>query len=216
MHCPLCHGEKTSHYLNIDDGFRGNSDYFQCSECDLIFLDPARRLSPDAEKARYDLHQNSLDDPGYVDFLNRLVNPLCEMLSSGAKGFDFGCGPAPVLSVLMERKGYRMSFYDPFYAPDLDWRKQSWRFITCTEVLEHLFEPGSVIADLDRTLAGPGSLIAVMTQLFSEEIDFKDWWYRKDPTHVCFYSRRSFNWIAGNFEYETVYPDKNVIFLIKK
>lgn len=216
MLCPLCNAADASFFFSTPDHFRGDCNYFKCPACDLVFLDPVRRLSQTEEKARYDLHQNSLEDAGYVEFLNRLIVPVSRALKPGARGLDFGSGPAPVLAALMQRAGFAVEFYDPFYAPELDWENRKWDFITCTEVLEHLFEPGQVFEKLSRVMSGPGSLIAVMTQLMSPEIDFSSWWYRKDPTHVCFFSRKSLDWAADRFGFEVSCPDKNIIFLTRK
>ena len=50
--------------------------------------------APDKEKARYEQHQNSGSDEGYVAFLKQLSDPLAGMLREGARGLDFGAGPA--------------------------------------------------------------------------------------------------------------------------
>ena len=36
-----------------------------------------------------------------------------------ARGLDFGCGPGPALTLLMEEAGFaKMNLYDPFYFAD--------------------------------------------------------------------------------------------------
>ena len=54
----------------------------------------------------------------YREFLSRLEHPPnVPKLPAAAEGLDFGSGPGPTLSVMLEEQGYRMSLYDPFFAP---------------------------------------------------------------------------------------------------
>jgi hypothetical protein len=56
-----------------------------------------------------------------------------------------------------------------------------------------------------------------MTLFIKEEIDFQDWWYRRDPTHVTFYHQDTFEHIAECFGLEVVKSnDKNIILLKKR
>ena len=84
--------------------------------------------------------------------------------------------------------------FDPYYFPEIK-LEGKYDFITCSEVVEHLYQPGTEIQKL-QSLIKSGGILGVMTQLYSEEIDFADWWYRRDPTHVCFFQRQTMEWIA--------------------
>jgi hypothetical protein len=53
-----------------------NRRYFACGTCHLAFVHPQDYLSADEERAFYDTHENSIEDEGYVRFLNVLVEPL--------------------------------------------------------------------------------------------------------------------------------------------
>ena len=80
--------------------------YYRCQNCALIFVDHAHLLSTEDEKARYELHQNSLRDAGYRAVLARLTTPLARCLGNPPlNGLDFGCGPGPVLPLMMEEMG---------------------------------------------------------------------------------------------------------------
>ena len=70
--------------------------YFGCPGCGLVSADPASHLSPEDERAIYDLHQNDPADARYRAFLARLADPLRAKLVPGMRGLDFGCGPGPV------------------------------------------------------------------------------------------------------------------------
>lgn len=191
IHCTLCAGIQTSRFAS--DSRR---PYLRCAACGLVFVPPAYYLSRDAERAEYDLHQNNVDDPGYRAFLSRLSQPLCERLSPGARGLDFGCGPGPALAQMMAAAGFEMALYDSFYASDTAPLAQQYDFICATEVVEHLHHPGR---ELERlwSLLRPGGWLGVMTKLVRDAEAFTNWHYKNDPTHVCFFSTRTWQWWAG-------------------
>ena len=90
--------------------------YLRCENCNFVFVPFEFHLSPEAEKERYDLHQNSEDDDDYRNFLSLLLKPLLSKLPRGAQGLNFGSGPEPVLSLMLMEKGFSVKNYDPFYA----------------------------------------------------------------------------------------------------
>ncbi|NIO11952.1 MAG: methyltransferase domain-containing protein, partial [Deltaproteobacteria bacterium] len=87
-------------------------------------------------------------------------------------------------------------------------------FITATEVLEHLHEPGLELARLWAILK-PGGHLGIMTRMAEPEMEFSNWYYKNDPTHVCFYSRETFKWLASHWETDVEFPDNDVILFQK-
>jgi SAM-dependent methyltransferase len=172
--------------------------FFACPGCALIHLDPAHRLSREQERERYLLHDNDAGDPGYVAFLRRLADPMMSKLSPGARGLDFGCGPVPVLAELLKAAGFPCAAYDPFFAPDDALLDKRYDFVTCSEVVEHAHDPAKMFTTLRRLLS-PGGVLGVMTMFHPGEAAFADWWYRRDPTHVCFYDETTMRWIGERF-----------------
>ena len=187
----MCHAAAVS-------GFHQDNTrrYFRCACCALIFADPASRLSPAEERAVYDLHQNDPADPRYRRFLSRLTNPLLTRLPDTAReGLDFGAGPGPTLSVMLKESGRRMAIYDPFYAPHPAVLDRQYDFVTCTETMEHFHTPHQEW----RLLLGilrPGGWLGIMTKLATEPRAFASWHYKNDPTHVSFFSRETFQFLA--------------------
>ncbi len=113
---------------------------------------PECRLAEDRERAVYELHENSESDPGYRRFLTKLAEPLLARMEPGACGLDFGCGPGPALAKMLEEAGLAVALYDPFFYPDDRLLTQRYDFVTCTEVVEHLYQPAEVFQMLDRLL----------------------------------------------------------------
>lgn len=141
--CPLC--DITNVLCYFEDQ---NRRYFQCFNCKLVFVDPSQRLSAFREKEEYDLHQNMPKDPAYRKFLSRLYLPLKNRIAIGTKGLDFGCGDGPALSQMFSEAGFLMNNYDIFYCDDKKVLQDKYGFITATEVVEHLFNPGRVLRQL--------------------------------------------------------------------
>ena len=204
MQCPLCGAGGGSAITTSDD-----RQYFRCASCALVYLHPRQRLSPAQERARYELHENDPADPDYVAFLRRLADPVMARLQPGARGLDFGCGPEPVLSQLLTSAGFPCAAYDPFFSPDEVLLNDRYEYVTCSEVVEHAHNPAAMFATLHRLLR-PGGILGVMTRFYPGESEFPDWWYRRDPTHVCFYNEETMRWIAGQHGSSVDFPRHDV------
>lgn len=205
--CSLCTLGKGIDYFKDD-----LATYYQCAQCGLIFMSKAYHLSKNEEKRRYDFHQNDPTDPEYRAFLSTLLEPLASRLTTGANGLDYGCGPGPTVSSMLNEQGFKMKTYDPYYYNDEGLLNKTYDFITCTEVVEHLRNPAKDWQQM-AMLVRNGGWIGVMTDLFDENIDFGSWYYRRDPTHICFYSKKTFMWIAGHFNFEATFPCKRTVIL---
>ncbi len=194
--CPLC-GTSASVFCEATE----LGDYLLCPECDLKFLDPARRLGPEEERKRYALHHNDVDDPRYRAFLRPVVDEVLRRVPVGGKGLDFGAGPGPAAARMLEESGYSIRLFDPIFHPDDEALFGKYDFVLTTEVVEHLHRPGDVFTQFRRML-NPGGLLVVMTSLTDGIDDFKKWYYRRDPTHVGFYSSRTARWIAERYGFK--------------
>ena len=207
--CPLC-GSRRSVHFHRDP----RREYWRCRICRLVFVPPVFHLDAQAEKAEYDRHQNLTEDPGYRRFLFRLAGPLATRLSPGSRGLDFGSGPGPALAAMLTEAGHEVALYDPFYAADPAALAGRYDFVTATEVLEHLRRPGPELARLYRLLK-PGGLLGIMTKRVIDRERFARWHYIRDPTHVCFFSRETFSWLAGRWHAGLDIVDRDVIIIRK-
>ena len=207
--CPLCGHPGAPPFVERD-----GRTYLRCPACRLAFLDPALRLAPDAERARYAEHENDPDDPRYRAFLHRLAAPLTARLPAGARGLDYGAGPGPTLSVMLTEAGFPTRIWDPFFAPDPAVLDARYDFVTCTETAEHFFRPAQEFARLDGLLE-PGGWLGLMTGILHPDIDFDTWWYPRDPTHVAFYAPETLAWIAERHGW-AYYPVASTVALFRK
>ena len=202
--CPLCFSNR-SHQLAIVDA----KTYWRCNVCHLTFLSPKHHLALEAELAQYELHENNPEDSRYRKFLSQLSDCLVPKLSLGAEGLDYGSGPGPTLSVMFEEQGFRMNIYDPYFALTTDVLERTYDFITCTETVEHFYHPAMEFQRLNQLLRN-GGWLGVMTKMLESDTDFAGWWYRREPTHVCFYKRETMDWIAEQYAWDVEYPRENI------
>ena len=81
-------------------------------------------------------------------------------------------------------------------------------FITATEVLEHLHQPRRDLEAVWSCLQSDGWL-GVMTKRARNREAFDQWHYKQDPTHVCFWSDATLQWLADhwNAHLELIGPD---------
>ncbi len=206
--CQLCGSPSQAFYKDP----RTQVDYSHCPICDFRFMDENYRLNPSEELQRYHLHQNDIHDPKFQKFVQPLLDMVKSRIPQGAHGLDFGAGPQSVSSYLLEQSGYRMSLYDPFFHKDRAVFERTYDFIIAVEVIEHLYHPENELHRL-RRLVRPGGGLGFMTHIYSEDIDFADWYYRRDPTHVGFYSRRTFQWIHEKFSFRELHLNNRVAWL---
>jgi SAM-dependent methyltransferase len=148
----------------------------------------------------------------FKDFIDNYIIDYKEEIEDV---LEYGCGPGPVLADLLEEIGFNIYKYDPFFYPDFDYKSKKYDLITSTEVFEHFFDPKNEISKLVQ-LIKPGKYLAVMTS-FHQGIDhFKDWWYKRDPTHVSFYNIKTFQYIENNYPLKIVKTKNNKGILFKK
>lgn len=204
LNCLLCTTEVGCYYQH--QTYR----YYRCDNCKSVMMDPADRLSPEEEKERYDQHNNDVEDPGYRKFVNPLVQEILKNFHVDAKGLDYGSGPGPVAAVMLKEKGFRVNLYDPFYYPDTGVLKNKYDYIICSEVIEHFHRPVKEFETLKALLHTGGSLFC-MTELLQDNIDFANWYYKNDPTHVFFYHPETFEWIKIAFGFSNLRIHNRII-----
>lgn len=200
--CPLCQSTSNSWFFGYERKEFGQlfqRDYYLCSHCELVFLNPNQRLQPDQEKSRYTTHQNNVLDPGYRQFLRQLWDPLKRQIQPGACGLDYGCGPTKALAGLAAGEPYTIESYDPYFCNNKEALLKLYDFVFCSEVVEHLYHPGETLKQI-FSLCAPGGVVGVMTSMLMDLERFPRWHYHHDATHVVFYQPTTMRWIAEHFQ----------------
>ncbi len=203
MNCILCNGETTSFELI----------YHRCEQCFLVMKDHSLYLSKDEELHRYDMHRNDSMDLNYRNFILKAILPIAEF--SFNSHLDFGSGKSSVLVDYYKNKGSYSVPYDLYYFNDQKVFNEKFDLITMTEVIEHLKGP---MFELERlvSILNTGGFLVVMTSFYCEDIDFKNWWYKNDFTHIAFYSHQTFEYIAKKFNLKIFYFDHKSVVILQK
>lgn len=186
----------------------------RCEKCLGIMLLPFYYLKPDLEEGRYRLHNNDIHDSRYQAFVSPLTTAVKRDFSPDAVGLDYGCGPGPVAAVELEKQGFTVRLYDPFFENHQENLQQQYNFIICCEVMEHFHQPAKefrLLSDLLR----PGGKLYCKTSLFTEDLNFPEWYYKNDPTHVFFYAKESLEWIRNNLGFRNLTIEPKLIVLEK-
>ena len=106
-----------------------------------------------------------------------------------------------------------MRIYDIFYHDTPEVFDKAYDFITSTEVLEHLHQPLVEIQKLWDCLQVGGAL-GMMTAFRVE--DFASWYYKRDLTHILFFTPKSFVWLAAHLGASLEIPTSGVAILKKE
>ncbi len=192
--CPLC--------FNLSDKIE-DDNYYLCSQCKAIFLDNKLYLSQKLEKSRYEEHNNDINDDRYRRFVSPITKAVLKEQSKENIGLDFGAGTGPVISAVLKEHKYNISQYDPFFFNDKKLLEKKYDYIACCEVVEHFNNPYKEFTLLKNLLKPNGSLY-LKTYLYNNNIDFKNWRYRKDPTHIFIYQKETFEYIYKKFNFKNL------------
>jgi SAM-dependent methyltransferase len=195
--CPLCQSESR---FFIE---KKSLNYFQCPECSAIFISRKDLPSEEDEINRYETHNNDVNDPRYQNFVRDIVDGVVQDFDKNTLGLDYGAGTGPVISKMLEDKDYSINQYDPFFHPDKSILDFKYDYIVCCEVVEHFFNPLFEFKSLKKLLKSNGKLYC-KTELYNSEIDFEEWYYNEDPTHVFFYTEDTANWIKENIGFSNL------------
>lgn len=206
MNCPLCQQEL--HHKNI-------SGFYLCTNCHGYVKDNQLRYNPEQEKQHYLMHNNDVKDKGYQNFVTDLVDQISLHCTKDQKGLDFGCGSAPVTSYLLQKREYTIDLYDPYFAPEIDYKSNTYDYIFSCEVFEHFYWPKKEIETLLSILKPNGHLM-IKTHLYNQKIDFDSWYYIKDLTHVFIYTKETMEYIAKKYNLEILLMEQRLIVLRKR
>ena len=204
MPCSLCNCTTQEFEIAND------REYVQCKGCKAILLSPENYITPQAEKFRYILHNNDVNDPGYIRFVSPVVKQIKSDFSPESKGLDFGCGTGPVITSELNKSGFQVALYDPYFQPNKDVLKNRFDFIICCEVMEHFKHPLQEFKLL-RSLLNENGKLYCKTEIWNEAINFQNWQYKNDKTHVFFYNKESLEWIRNNLKFSDLEIADNFI-----
>jgi len=211
MTCHICNNPAECF---VDE--KTNITYYHCKSCEYIFKSPECYQSIEEQKSRYDLHENDEDHPGYRAYFQRFIDFVLPLVGIPKTALDFGCGRSTLLASLLEEKGIECEYYDPLYHPENLNDSKKYELIVSTEVFEHLHQPKEVFHSLLERLEDGGCL-ALQTQFHPNEVAaFKKWYYHQDPTHIVFFTVKTFRVLAEMYGCEFVGDNGKNMVVIRK
>lgn len=188
--------------------------YYKCEHCYCVFEDERYYLSAKAEKERYDAHENDVEDLRYQEFVSPIVKQVKKHFDQQSIGLDFGAGSAPVITKLLEDKGYQLDGYDPYYFPRNDLQENYYDYIVCCETMEHFHFPINEFKWMKKLLKNGGFFFG-KTKMIDEQTDFHRFNYKNDQTHVVFYSEKTLQKIKDIIGFKDFYLSDNTIIFTK-
>ncbi len=192
--------------------------FYHCESCEFIFKRELDIIDEKDEIKIYEYHNNSIEDEHYVEYFKAFLdNALFKYVSKKTAGLDFGSGPSPVLAEILNRDyNCQMEIYDLYYSPEKVYEGKTYDFVTSTEVIEHLREPLKYF-NLFNSLLDVGNILGIMTLFHENSVDkFLKWHYRRDMTHISFYTPKTLETIADKSGFRLVYHDDHRYAIFEK
>ncbi len=190
--------------------------YHHCRDCEYIFKHPSVYQDLAEQKARYDLHENEEESEGYRAYFQRFLDFVLPLVQNPKSALDFGCGESILLSSMLEEQGIACDYYDPLYHPEGLSDDKKYDLIVSTEVFEHLHQPREVFESLMKRL-NVGGFLAIQTEFHPNEMGaFMHWYYTKDPTHIVFFTAKTFEVLSDLSKCRFVDDNGKNMLVIKK
>ena len=211
MQCHICK-EPTSMFIHE----KTNISFYHCEECEYIFKDPSVYQDISIQKERYDLHENSENSKGYRAYFQRFLDFVLPLIEEPKTALDFGCGESSLLASMLNEKGIVCDYYDPIYHPNILKSDKKYDIIVSTEVFEHLHQPTEVFECLLKYLK-IGGYLAIQTEFHpNNSYDFKKWYYHQDPTHIVFFTSKTFKILCKIYKCKFIKDNSKNMVLIHK
>ena len=212
MRCHICN-EPTMMFMDE----KAQMLYYHCKECEYIVKHPSVYQDISDQKVRYDLHENEEESEGYRAYFQRFLDFILPSVQDPKSALDFGCGESSLLASMLEEKGITCDYYDPIYHPDTLNENKKYDLIVSTEVFEHLHQPKEVFESLLDRL-NSGGYLAIQTEFHPNEMSaFKNWYYTQDPTHIVFFTVKTFEVLSNLCTCRVVDDNgKNMVLLRKR
>jgi hypothetical protein len=207
--CPLCHCDQVQFFHQ--DKKRA---FYCCDTCDLVFADAASHLPPMAERQRYGRSRISQKQKQLSQFVFPFLKQLQQLHSGQLTGLNFGRILEAANLKLITDAGHILNQYDPFLAPEHTLLKREYDFIVCYRVFEHFQYPMKEWHLLSRLL-NPGGWLAINTPLLTDLQAFGKWHHKNNLTHVSFYQKSTFEYLAANSEFTLLFAAKDLILMQK-
>lgn len=210
--CKICGGS-----VSVIDDPQIKVQYSLCKTCTFINKQDRYYTTYERENEEYNRHNNTLENKGYVEYLQTIIDSFITPLDIKRNILDFGSGPFPAFKILLEKQNYNVYDYDFFYNKNEEYKNHKYQLITVIEVIEHFHNPLKEL-DILYSLLEEGGYLLIKTGFRNMDIEpFLTWWYRRDITHVSFFNLDVFKEIEKRYNLKRItHNDKDTIILQKQ
>jgi hypothetical protein len=186
---------------------------YTCHHCQLVFSDAASHLPPLVEKQRYK-ENGGTKQQALSQFLISLIAQCEQSSNDPLSGLNFGRVLEPESLFNIGYHPHRISQYDPFFAPDHQVLKHHYDYICCFRIFEHFRFPSKEWSLLG-TMLKPGGWLAIKTKLLTDPSTFDKWHHKNNLTHVSFYQRSTFEYLAEQAGFKLLFAANDLILVQK-
>jgi 2-polyprenyl-3-methyl-5-hydroxy-6-metoxy-1,4-benzoquinol methylase len=200
--------------FKITDSHYGSRwTFFSCRDCGFVFANPApAKGTIEQFYAALADEEYSQEDEGRGRNFSTILKRLRPFVPPGSLLLDIGAASGIFLN-LARNAGYRVTGIEPSAALVVDAEKlyglklfcgtveqfatnEKFAVITLLDVLEHVTDPGALIAVLNGLLAPGGMLVIVTPDIGSlaARIMGGRWWHYR-VAHINFFNRCSLRWL---------------------
>jgi len=193
MQCKLCRDSPVEIFFSDPP-----RTYLHCKNCELIFTTADSYLTLAQERERYEMHDNTVTNNGYVRFLDTVAKMVIECTPPEGSVLDFGSGKNAVLETIISRQcnEVQCESYDPQFDRLINFSEKKYDTIVLCEVIEHIRDLQGELECISSILKANGKVI-IRTQKYSSLEKFANWWYRQDTTHINFFNDLSLSFAAS-------------------
>ena len=208
--CRLCNCHTGTHQL-LSDG----SEYYLCHNCGLIFQKREQLPHYFEEKERYLEHENDLERQDYMSYLQESTKRIFNFPISKKSLLDYGCGPVKGLENIWNKEFEYLASFDAIFHKNTDFKVKTFDVICCIEVIEHFYCPAKSFEHIN-SLLGKSSFVLFRTEFLESCDKLEKWWYRKDPTHVCFYNSQTWKYLEKKMNWKLVLEEDSRYAIFQK
>jgi len=209
--CLICNS-----LTNIVNDSQIKVTYSVCENCGFIFKNIEFHPNLEKELKQYTCHNNSFESAGYVKIFEDLISEYIKPLNIHGKVLEYGSGPGPVLKELLMREELDVYDFDPIFNDNKDYENHRYQLITSTEVAEHFKDPLREFSHLFSLLDEKGYLLIVTKFRNMDLNEFLNWWYRRDSTHLSFYTIKAFKEIEKKFNFSIIINNNVNVIIFQK
>ncbi|MFQ5432369.1 MAG: class I SAM-dependent methyltransferase [Nitrospinota bacterium] len=186
--------------------YRDSRRFYKCPSCGLIFTNETAGNA--ASEKHYMSQWKSTDADFWKQQVDGLLSVIHKYKMPVGRLLDFGSGAGEITKEFQAR-GIEATPLDPMingYLKDQNY-PQKFEVVVGVEVIEHLPDMWDELKEIKRNLSADGIMLftTILTDGFidsaNEREQFRGWWYKDDPTHVSFFSRKSVFRLAEHMGY---------------